>query len=146
VLEVNQAVLDYTGLTLEDVQKEGYRARVFHPEDLERLREERLEALTHAAPFENEQRMLSKDGKYRWFLIRYHPLLEENGRIDRWYCAAFDIEDRKRAEDALHEVLSERARHAAARADIGIALTQKDQLTGILGLCAKALVRHLDAA
>ena len=41
VLYVNQAVLDYTGLTLEDVQKEDYRARVFHPEDVERLREER---------------------------------------------------------------------------------------------------------
>jgi formate hydrogenlyase transcriptional activator len=97
VLYVNQAVLDYTGLTLEDVQKEGYRARVFHPEDVERLREERQQALTRAVPFGNEQRVLGKDGGYRWFLIRYNPLLDEQGRIDRWYVAAFDIEDRKRA-------------------------------------------------
>jgi hypothetical protein len=40
------------------VQKEGYRARVFHPEDVERLREERRQALTRAVPFENEQRVL----------------------------------------------------------------------------------------
>jgi PAS domain S-box-containing protein len=98
VLYVNQAVLDYLGLTLEDVRKEGYRARVFHPEDVERLREERREALTRGVPFENEQRALGKDGKYHWFLIRYNPLLDEQGQIDRWYVAALDIEDRKRAE------------------------------------------------
>jgi PAS domain S-box-containing protein len=61
VLYVNQAVLGYTGLTLEDVRKEDYRARFFHPEDVERLREERREALTRAVPFENEQRVLGKD-------------------------------------------------------------------------------------
>ena len=42
----NQTALDYTGVTLEDVQKGDYRARLFHPEDVERLREERGEALT----------------------------------------------------------------------------------------------------
>jgi len=103
VMYVNPAVLHYTGLTLEDVQKEDYRTRFFHPEDVERLREERWEALTRAVPFENEQRVLNKDGRYRWFLIRYNPLLDERGRIDRWYVAAFDIEDRKQAEAELKQ-------------------------------------------
>jgi PAS domain S-box-containing protein len=103
VLYANQAVLDYFGVTLEDVQREGYRARFFHPEDVERLREERREALTRAVPFENEQRTLRKDGKYRWFLIRYNPLLDEQGRIDRWYVVALDIEDRKRTEAELRQ-------------------------------------------
>jgi PAS domain S-box-containing protein len=98
VLYVNQAVLDYTGLTRQDVQKEDYRSRVFHPEDEERLREEHRDALTRAVPFENEQRVLGKNGSYRWFLVRYNPLLDDQGRIDRWYVAAFDIEDRKQAE------------------------------------------------
>src|SRR5215468_4351363 len=98
VLYVNQPVLGYTGLTLEDVRKEDYRARVFHPEDVERLRAECAEALTRPVPFENEQRVLGKDGKYRWFLIRYNPLLDAHGKIDRWYVAAFDIDDRKRTE------------------------------------------------
>jgi PAS domain S-box-containing protein len=103
VLYVNQAVLDYTGLALEEVQKEDYRARVFHPDDVERLREERREALTRPAPFESEQRVRGKDGKYRWFLIRYNPLLDEQGRIDRWYVASFDIEDRKQAEAQVEQ-------------------------------------------
>jgi PAS domain S-box-containing protein len=103
VLYVNQAVLDYMGITLEDVQKEDYRARFFHAEDVERLRERRGEALTRAVPFENEQRVLGKDGSYRWFLNRYNPLLDERGRIDRWYVAGFDIEDRKRAEAQVEQ-------------------------------------------
>jgi PAS domain S-box-containing protein len=103
VLSVNQAVLDYTGLTFEDVQKEDYRVRVFHPEDVERLREERRDALRHGVPFDNEQRMLSKGGKYRWFLFHYNPLLDEQGRIDRWYVAATDIDDRKQAEAKVEQ-------------------------------------------
>ena len=88
VLYVNQAVLDYTGLTREDVQKEDYRARLFHPDDLKRVHEERLAALKQPVPFENEQRARRKDGSYRWFLNRYSPLLDEQGRIERWYAAS----------------------------------------------------------
>ena len=103
VLYANQTVLDYMGITLEDVQREDYRARFFHPEDVERLREERRLAFSRPMPFENEQRVLGKDGKYRWFLIRYNPLLDEQGRIDRWYVAATDIDDRKRAEARVEQ-------------------------------------------
>jgi PAS domain S-box-containing protein len=99
VLSVNQAVLDYYGVTLPDMQKENFRALVYHPDDLERLREERKEALKRPQQFEYEQRALGKDGKYRWFLVRYNPLLDDQGTIDRWYATAFDIEDRKRAQE-----------------------------------------------
>ena len=146
VLYVNQAVLHFFGITLADAQKEDYRARFFHPEDVERLREERREALQRPVPFENEQRVLGKDGKYRWFLIRYNPLLDEQGRIDRWYAAATDIEDRKHGEDRLRAVMSERTRLSAFRAEIAMALASKDTLRGILHRCAETMVRHFDAA
>src|SRR5580693_6639071 len=100
-LYANQTVLDYTGLTLEDVQREDQRARVFHPEDVERLREERQEALARGKPFELEQRALGKDGNYRWFLVRYNPLRDDQGHIIRWYATGTDIEDRKRAEERM---------------------------------------------
>jgi PAS domain S-box-containing protein len=98
---VNQAALDYAGFTVEDLQKGDFRARIYYLEDFEKLREERRLALTRPIPFESEQRILGKDGRYRWFLNRYNPVLDEQGRIDRWYVAAFDIEDRKRAEEVL---------------------------------------------
>ncbi len=99
ILSVNQAVLDYHGIALQDLQKEDFRTRVYHPDDVERLREERKEALKRPLQFEYEQRALGKDGKYRWFLVRYNPLLDDQGTIDRWYATAFDIEDQKRAQE-----------------------------------------------
>ena len=95
----NQAVLDYTGLTMEDVITSDFRARIFHPEDLESLREERRAALARGLPFEIEQRALRKDGQYRWFLIRYNPFRDEQGRLVRWYATGTDIDDRKRSEE-----------------------------------------------
>jgi formate hydrogenlyase transcriptional activator len=97
----NRVSLEYSGLSLDDVQADDFRARVFHPDDIQRLREERYKALSYTAPFENEQRALGKDGKYRWFLIRYNPLLDESGKVIRWYATGTDIDDRKRAEDRL---------------------------------------------
>jgi PAS domain S-box-containing protein len=102
-LYANQTLLDYTGLTLEEVQREDQRARVFHPEDLERLREERHEALARGKPFELEQRALGKDGNYRWFLVRFNPLRDDHGNIIRWYATGTDIEDRKRAEERMRD-------------------------------------------
>src|SRR5467141_946716 len=95
----NRVALEYTGLSLDDVQTDNFWARVFHPDDVQRLREERYKALSDSAPFENEERALGKDGKYRWFLMRYNPLLDETGRVIRWYATATDIDDRKRNED-----------------------------------------------
>jgi formate hydrogenlyase transcriptional activator len=97
----NQAALDYSGFTMEDVAASDFRARVFHPEDLERVREERQVALSRGLPFEIEQRARRKDGQYRWFLIRYHPFRDEQGRLVRWYATGIDIDDRKRMEDRV---------------------------------------------
>jgi formate hydrogenlyase transcriptional activator len=98
-LYANQAVLDYSGLTMQDVVTSDFRARIFHPEDLDKLREERQAALARGLPFEIEQRARRKDGQYRWFLIRYNPFRDEQGRLVRWYATGTDIDDRKRAED-----------------------------------------------
>src|SRR5262245_5017705 len=105
---VNQAVMDYTGLSMEDVKQEDYRDRVIHPEDFKRVREPRAAGLRRGVPFSTEQRVLGIDGQYRWFLVRYRPLHDEQGRIVRWYVAAFDIEDGKRAADQLQRLANTR--------------------------------------
>ena len=98
-LYANQAALDYSGLTRQDVAISDFRARIIHPEDLERLRDERQAALARGLPFEIEQRARRKDGQYRWFLLHYNPFHDEQGRLLRWYATGTDIDDRKRAED-----------------------------------------------
>jgi formate hydrogenlyase transcriptional activator len=98
-LYANQSTLDYTGLTAEDVLAPRFRERIFHPDDLERLRDERKAALARGLPFEVEQRALRKDGRYRWFLVRYNPYRDEQGTVVRWYATGTDIDDRVRAEE-----------------------------------------------
>jgi PAS domain S-box-containing protein len=98
---LNRGTLDYMGLSLEEVQAESFRDRVIHPEDVERFRNVRQNGLPKGVPFETEQRVLGKDGKYRWFFSRYNPLKDEQGRIIRWYATATDIDDRKVAERRL---------------------------------------------
>jgi len=100
-LYVNELTLEYTGLSADEARGGDFRRRVFHPEDVERLREERARALELGEPFDNEQRARRHDGQYRWFLIRYRPLRDEDGRVVRWYATATDIDARKRAEDRV---------------------------------------------
>ncbi len=99
VLYMNQTMLDYTGLTIEEVMAKDVRDRAFNPEDVARFRGERLESLSRAGPFQNEKRILRKDGHYRWFLIHYNPLLDEQGRVIRWYATGTDIDDRVQVEE-----------------------------------------------
>ncbi len=110
----NKIMLEYTGLSLEDLQAEGFRERIFHPHDLERVRDERQKALAVGELFEIEQRARRNDGQYRWFLIRYNPLRDDNGHVIRWYATGTDIEDRKQSEEkirnenlALREVIAD---------------------------------------
>lgn len=103
----NRVTLEYTGLSLDDVRADDIRDRVFHPDDVQRLREDRQKSLSDAVPFEYEQRALGKDGKYRWFLIRYNRLVDENGKVVRWYATGTDIEDRKQAQEALRNALGQ---------------------------------------
>ncbi len=100
-LYANRPLLDYTGLTMEQVMAPDFRGNpaFFHPEDWARLQDERRQGLSRSVPFEIEWRLRRKDGQYRWFLVRYHPLRDEQGRILRWYASATDIDDRKRAEE-----------------------------------------------
>jgi formate hydrogenlyase transcriptional activator len=110
----NRVMLEYAGLTLEDLQAEGFRERIFHPDDLERVQDARQKALAVGEPFEIEQRARRSDGQYRWFLIRYNPLRDDHGQVIRWYATGTDIEDRKQAEEkmrnenlALREVIAD---------------------------------------
>ena len=98
-LYMNQTMLDYTGFTIEDVMATDVRDRAFNPEDVARFRGERLGSLSRDVPFQNEKRILRKDGQYRWFLIHYNPLLDDQGRVIRWYATGTDINDRVQAEE-----------------------------------------------
>src|SRR3979490_3373966 len=98
-LYANRAFLEYTGIKPGDVSSESFHAEKVHPDDLERLSNERQTGLQRGEPFEIESRARGKDGRYRWFIVRYSPFRDEQGRLVRWYATGTDIDDRKRREE-----------------------------------------------
>src|SRR6266436_2287952 len=108
---LNQRWLDYTGLSLKEGIEEP--TRTVHPDDLSRALQKWLVVKATSEVYEDELRLQRADGEYRWFLVRVAPLRDEEGNIVKWYGASVDIEDRKRAEEALHES-EERFRQLAA--------------------------------
>lgn len=94
--------LDYAGITFKEAEGWGW-ARIIHPADVGPLSEVWTECLATGDPVDVEARMRGRDGEYRWFLFRANPLRDEHGAIVKWYGTNIDIEDRKRAEEALIE-------------------------------------------
>jgi PAS domain S-box-containing protein len=86
------------GLSLDDVREWN---KVLHPVD--RIGDRWRIAVETGTSFENIERLRRADGEYRWFLGRAQPLRDELGKIVKWYGVSTDIEDQKRAEDALRE-------------------------------------------
>src|SRR3954453_4642120 len=98
---LNKAGLDYHGLTRQGWQNYDPR-RLIHPDNHDRVFTGAGGAkVLSGEPFENEARLRRKDGKYRWFLFRFNPLRDGEGRIRRWYVTNTDIEDRKQTEERL---------------------------------------------
>ena len=109
---INKRWQEYTGMSVEESVGPGWES-AGHPQDMGHYLEKRRAALASGDPFEDEARIRSRDGKYRWFLFRGVPLRDAGGNIIRWYATAIDIDDRKRAEEVrLEERVSERTRIA----------------------------------
>jgi len=100
-LYVNRLALDRIGLTSDEVKGKGHLEQTCHPNDLDRVLDQRRMGLSKGVRFELEMRLLPKDGEYRWHVSHYNPLKDESGKIIRWYVTATDIDDRKRAEEKL---------------------------------------------
>src|SRR5262249_7921342 len=97
---LNKGWHEYTGLSPEQSHGWSWQA-AFHPQDLPPLMEKWQKMLVSGESGEVEARLRRRDGVYRWFLIRAVPLYDESGNILRWYGTSTDIDDRKKAEEAL---------------------------------------------
>src|SRR5712671_4695289 len=100
---VNKRFVEYSGSSAEQMAGSGWQALI-HPDDLERHAGKWMEAVATGKPHEIEVRSRRSDGQYRWQLDRGVPLRDKDGNIVKWYGVTTDIEDRKRAEEALQLV------------------------------------------
>jgi PAS domain S-box-containing protein len=95
----NKAVRDYTGLSQDNLEDKRWGSAL-HPDDLALVEREWRSHIATGEPFELEQRLRRADGEYRWHWARRVPLRDDSGNIIKWFAVGFDIEDRKRAEEA----------------------------------------------
>jgi PAS domain S-box-containing protein len=96
----NRRWLEYSGLSTDASLGNAWHVGV-HPDDLEPHVSKWQASLASGEPFEDEVRHRSANDEYRWFLTRAVPLRDEHGKVLKWYGILTDIEDRKRAEEAL---------------------------------------------
>ncbi len=118
---VNDRWSQFTGLALDQAFGWKWEA-VLHPDDRANFVADWHTALKNGQGMESESRVRRADGEYRWWFIRNVPLRDEAGKLVRWYGTAIDIEDRKRAEQALRKS-EERWRSVFENSAIGVALT-----------------------
>jgi PAS domain S-box-containing protein len=118
---VSRQWIEFSGLSGEQSRGSGWAATL-HPEDREQHLAKWQAAQASGEPFESEARHRDAHGNYRWLLVRAVPLRSEQGKILKWYGTAIDIEDRKRAEEAL------RASEQLARSHVEVMMRSLDVL------------------
>jgi PAS domain S-box-containing protein len=75
-----------------------------HADDRTGLREKWSEAMRSGCAFESELRVRrTQDQTWRWHLMRTAPIRTNDGGPVRWFGTFTDIEDQKRAEEALRQ-------------------------------------------
>jgi formate hydrogenlyase transcriptional activator len=99
-LYANRVALAYYGVTLDEWRQRSFGPEV-HPDDFDRVKAAVDRSVANPAAYEMEMRLRKGDGTYRWFLVRYNPLRDDQGQLIRWYLACTDIDDRRRIEDRM---------------------------------------------
>jgi PAS domain S-box-containing protein len=96
----NTRCYEYTGLPPGAIEGPGWQEAV-HPEDRRRLERAWLVSARTGQPLEMEYRFRAADGTYRWFRARARPIRDARGSIVKWFGACMDIDDIRRAHEAL---------------------------------------------
>jgi PAS domain S-box-containing protein len=146
---VNHELTEYCGQPLEAMKQWGTNGTV-HSEDLPRIVPLFTQAISSGQPYDFEARIRRFDRLYHWCQVRGLPLHDMTGRIARWYVLLSDIDDRKRAEDAIDKARFELAHVARVTAlsalTASVAHEVNQPLSGIItnaGTCLRMLEHAL---
>jgi PAS domain S-box-containing protein len=102
VTYINQRVLEFCGVTLEEYAHRGW-ASFIHPDDQVQSAKAFSRAINTGESYNVMYRVRRADEEYRWQQVRAEPLRDPQGKIIQWYALSIDIDERKRAEDHLRD-------------------------------------------
>jgi PAS domain S-box-containing protein len=110
---VNERTADYLGLPKDHPLRFGidtgaewdYHIGLLHPDDHEDSRNVWSTSLRTGRAAEGTFRVRSAEGRYRWFLSSAEPVRDANGTLLYWIGVNLDIEEQKRAEQELRDIL-----------------------------------------
>ena len=103
----NQNWLDYTGSSFEELKNRDWE-KAIHPDDLKKYLPLWKQALAAGTPLVTEERILNKEGEYRWHLSRVSPVKDDNGKITKWIRATTDIQQQKEQTEKLETAVGVR--------------------------------------
>ncbi len=142
----NMRVLDYSGLSAEEIMGDGWR-KLLHPDDVDQATQIWLSCLATGEPYRVEVRTLhTADRTYRWCITSAVPLLDEQGRILKWFGTVVDMHDWRQSQEELRKTQAELA-HVTRVMTMGqltasIAHEVNQPLSGIMtnaGTCLRML-------
>ena len=143
----NARFLEYTGFDAEEVMGRDGFTKVLHPDDVARTIQEWLSCVRTGASFQVEVRKFhAADATYRWCMASARPLLDEHGRILKWYGTVVDMHDWRQAQEELRHT-QEKLAHMMRVITMGeltasIAHEVNQPLSGIItnaGTCLRML-------
>ena len=102
IVEPSPALTDFTGQCFEQYRGLGWLDAV-HPEDRGHVRDVWMETLRSQRIMQVEYRLRHRDGAWHHMLVRWAPVLDDDGRPYEWIAACTDISDRVRVAEALRE-------------------------------------------
>jgi PAS domain S-box-containing protein len=144
----NERWFDYTGTTPDQVVGWGWQSTC-EPSVLPAVTERWQKCVRSGDPFEMEYPIRGADGEYRWFLTRVNPVRDLHGRVARWFGTNTDVDEVKRAEQALRdeshvlELLNSTGSALASTRDLHSLLqSATDAATGIAGARHGAFLYH----
>lgn len=103
----NQQWMQFTGLTLVELQQGGW-PRFVHGDDVAENVRRWADSVAKAEPFQIEHRIRRHDGLYRWHLTRALAFRDGGGNVQIWIGSNTDIDDQKREEERLEKTVAER--------------------------------------
>jgi PAS domain S-box-containing protein len=130
----NQRWYDFIGILPGEMPMWGWRS-VQHPDYADRVIQQLERAREAEEPWEDTFPLLSKEGKYSWFLARAVPIRDSQGSLVRWFGTGTDISGQIAAEEQIRNLnaqLQERVAELEAIMQVlpvGVAVSQDPEST-----------------